>query len=105
MKIIFGKFVKYAFPAIVGGLAYMTYDIVRDSKNYRGIDDIKKEIKEKDPKRYDSLINNNFYSLSYKDWAYEERLMNESLRAESLIHRAYFEGEKMIRDSIQNAEN
>ena len=105
MKITFDKFVKYAFPAILGGLTYMTYDVVKDAKNFRCIDDIQKEIKEQDPKRYDSLINNNFYGHSYEDWAYEERLMNESLKVDSLVKKAYFEGAQMVRDSLKNAEN
>lgn len=105
MKIRFDTIVKYSFPAILGGLTYMTYDVVKDAKNYRCIEDIKNEIKEKDPKRYDSLLSNNFYGHSYEDWAYEEKLMNESLKVDSLVKRAYFEGAQMVRDSIKNSEN
>lgn len=104
MKITFEKFVKYAFPTILGAFTYMTYDIVKDAKNYRSIDDIQKEIQKKDPKRYDSLLNNNFYGRSFEEWVYEEKLMNESIKIDSLVKRAYFEGAQMVRDSIRNAE-
>lgn len=94
-----------AFYALVIGISgYCCYTAHNDIKNYRSIDDIKKEIKEKDPKRYDSLLNSDFYGRSYREWEYEERLMNESLKVDSLVQRAYFEGAQMTKDSIKNTE-
>ena len=87
----------------IGSGCYVGYTIHRDAGNYRSVGDIQKEIKLKDPKRYNSLINNSISSkpIDFEDWRYEERLMNESIKIDSLVKRAYFEGAQMVRDSIK----
>ena len=79
----------------------------KETGNYRSITDIQKEIKLKEPKRYDSLLSNPIDSrpINFEDWRYEERLMNESIKTDSLVKRAYFEGAQMIRDSISKTIN
>ena len=83
---------------------YICYKVTNDDKNYRCLDDIKKEIKLKDPKRYDSLMHDGVYRGSYLNWQYEVNKMNDSIKTDSLMKRAYFEGAQMVRDSIKNAE-
>ena len=41
---------------------------------------------------------------TYKEWQYEVNRMNDSIKADSMARRAYFEGAQMVRDSIKNAE-
>lgn len=99
------KYYNYIlYPAVIGGLVYGIRNIMQDSKNYTGVDDLKIEIARKDPKRYDSLMHDGKPRHSFIDWQYEVDKMNDSLRTDSMIKRAYFEGEQRVRDSIKNKE-
>ncbi len=92
------------FPLAIGLACYGTYNTVKDAKKYKSVDDLKTEIAQKAPNLYDSLKNDNVARLSYKDWEYEVNRMNDSIKADSLAQRAYFEGVQMVRDSIKNTE-
>ena len=91
-------------PITVGLSGLATYTAVKDAKNHKGVSNLKLEIAQKDPKRYDSLMHDGVSRLSYIDWQYEVNKMNDSLRMDSMMKRAYFEGAQMVRDSI-NKEN
>lgn len=84
----------------IGLVSYSMYTSVKDAKKYKGINDLKIEIAQKDLKRYDSLIHDGISRLSYRDWQYEVNKMNDSIRTDSMVKRAYFEGAQMVRDSI-----
>ena len=79
---------------------YVGYTTIKDSKNYKSIYDLQEKIKQIDSNRYDSLIKNTTVRHSYTDWEYELRLMNESIKTDSLVKKAYFEGAQMVRDSL-----
>lgn len=99
------KYIKaIVYPASFAILGYSAYANIKDSKNYKSVDDLKKEIAQKDPKRYDSLMSDGVSRYSYKEWLHEAQKVNDSLKTESKIRRAYFEGAQMVRDSIKNAE-
>ena len=91
-------------PTAVVIAGYTTFTTVKEAKNYKGIEDLKTEIAQKDPKRYDSLAHDGHHRLSFLDWQYEVNKMNDSLKADSMAKRAYFEGAQMVRDSIKNSE-
>lgn len=66
----------------------------------------KKEIQIKDPARYERLVEaDTIHDLLRNDgviWTKEAKEMNDSLRMDSIIQKAYFEGAQMVRDSIAN---
>ena len=92
------------FPAAIALAGYGTYNTIKDAKNYKSVDNLKIEISKKSPKLYDSLMNDGITRLTYKDWQYEVNRMNDSIKSDSMVQRAYFEGVQMVRDSIKNAE-
>ena len=106
MKINFNNIGYLLATLTVGVSGYVGYTMYRDAHNYRSVSDIQKEIRLKDPKRFDSLMSNpiGLKPVDFEDWHYEERLMNEAIKTDSLVKRAYFEGAQMVRDSIKNAE-
>lgn len=70
----------------------------------------KQEILTKDPKRYENAIakepKEDFLHLrkgAY--WSKEYNAMNDSLKNDFIIQRAYFEGAQMVRDSIAGVKN
>ena len=91
-----------ALGAVYSG--YICYKCAGDSKKFKSVDDLKMEIKQKDPKRYDSLMHDDEQRCCFIDWQYEVNRMNDSLRTDSMIKRAYFEGAQMVRDSINKTE-
>ena len=93
------------FPIALALLGYTAYTTIKDSKNYKGVDDLKNEIKQKDSKRYDSLMNDGIGRHSFIDWQYEVNRMNDSLKIDSIAKRAYFEGAQKVRDSIKEINN
>ena len=92
-------------PIAVGLSGFATYTAVKDAKNYKGVNDLKIEIAKKDPKRYDSLLHDGVSRHSFIDWQYEVNKMNDSIKADSLVKRAYFEGAQMVRDSINSIKH
>ena len=80
------------------------YTLTNDAKNYNSTADYQQEIMTKDPKRYNKLINTPISArpMSFNDWKYEAKIMNDSLKYDSLVKKAYFEGAQMVRDSIKN---
>ena len=90
-----------AFPIAIGCLCYGTYNTAKDARNYKGVNDLKTEIAKKAPRLYDSLMNDGVSRASYHDWQYEVNRMNDSIKADSMIQRAYFEGAQMVRDSLK----
>ena len=92
----------YSTIGILSGLVlYLGYNNQKTDKKYEDIFDVKNEILQKDPARYDSLIKTK-QGCSYEIWNYERRIMNDSLKTDSLVKKAYFEGAQMVRDSIKN---
>ena len=104
MKIEMKHLNRVMYPFLATSIGIAIYGTIKDSKNYKDINDLKTEIAQKDPKRYDSLIHDGVQRHSFVDWQYEVNRMNDSLRADSMAKRAYFEGVQMIRDSIKNTE-
>lgn len=92
------------FPAALTCVCYAAYKTVQDVDKYKSVDDLKLEIAQKDPYRYDSLMRDGVQRRSYVDWQYEVNKMNDSIRTESLAKRAYFEGAQMVKDSIKNTD-
>ena len=92
------------FPIAIACAGYGAYKSIKDLKKYKGIDDLKIEIAQKAPKLYDSLKNDNVTRLTYKDWEYEVKRMEDSIKKDSIAKNAYFQGAQMVRDSIKNAE-
>lgn len=73
------------------------------------IEEQKKEIFEKDSIRYKKAIahepSNGFLEIRrFSYWNEEIKNMNDSLRIDSIIKKAYFEGAQMVRDSIAGAK-
>ena len=91
-----------AIAVSMSGIA--TYNAVKDADKFKSVDDLKTEIAQKSPKLYDSLMNDGVQRHSFADWQYEVNRMNDSIRTDSLVKRAYFEGAQMVRDSL-NKEN
>ena len=91
-------------PIAIGLASYATYSAIKDAGKYKGVSDLKLEIAKKDPKRYDSLMHDGVSRHSFIDWQYEVNKMNDSLKLDSMVKRAYFEGAQMVRDSIKKAE-
>jgi hypothetical protein len=91
-------------PVAIGIAGYGTYKTIKDAENYKDVGDLKNEIKQKDPLRYDSLIHDGKHRVSYIDWQYEVNKMNDSIKADSMAKKAYFEGAQMVRDSIKKTE-
>ena len=89
------------FPLAIGFCCYGTYNIVKDAKNYKSVDDLKTEIAKRAPQLYDSLTHDGVSRYSYQDWQYEVNRMNDSIKADSIASRAYFEGAQMVRDSLE----
>ncbi|MCM1003321.1 MAG: hypothetical protein NC408_03150 [Candidatus Gastranaerophilales bacterium] len=67
----------------------------------------KKEVQIKDPARYERLVPadtvHDFFRNDGVFWSQEAKEMNDSLKMDSIIQKAYFEGAQMVRDSIANA--
>ena len=101
MKIEMKYFNRIAYPLLAVSFAYNIYDVVTDSQKYKDTTDLKQEILQKDRKRYDSLMNDGIHRYSFADWQYEVNKVNDSLKADSMIKRAYFEGAQMVRDSLE----
>jgi protein-arginine kinase activator protein McsA len=93
------------FPISAALLGYSTCTAVKDAKNYKGVNELKSEIQQKDPKRYDSLLHDGVSRHSFIDWQYEVNRMNDSLKIDSIAKRAYFEGAQKVRDSIKEINN
>ena len=95
---------KVGVALAFGGMSYAAYNAFQDAKNYKSVSDYKKEILQKDPKRYNLLINKSFGErpFDFKDWQYEAKIMNDSIKTDSLVKKAYFEGAQMVRDSISH---
>ena len=93
------------FPISAALLGYSTCTAVKDAKNYKGVEELKSEIQQKDPKRYDSLLHDGVRRHSFIDWQYEVNRMNDSLKIDSIAKRAYFEGAQKVRDSIKEINN
>ena len=104
MKIEMKHFNYLLYPAAAMGIAFAVVGTMKDAKNYKDVDDLKQEILKKDAKRYDSLMNDGVSRHSFIDWQYEVNKMNDSIKADSMAKRAYFEGAQMVRDSIINAQ-
>lgn len=104
MKIEMKYFNYIIYPAIAIGIGTTLANTIKDAKKFKDIDDLKNEIAQKDPKRYDSLIHDGKYRHSFIEWQYEVNKMNDSLKADSMAKRAYFEGAQMVRDSIKNSK-
>ena len=85
------------FPISAALLGYSTCTAVKDAKNYKGVNELKSEIQQKDPKRYDSLLHDGV--------SHEVNRMNDSLKIDSVAKRAYFEGAQKVRDSIKEINN
>ncbi len=64
-------------------------------------DSAKKEIFMKDPARYERLTTKTV--SGDLNWSKEAIQMNDSLKMDSIIQKAYFEGAQMVRDSIAGA--
>jgi hypothetical protein len=92
-----------ALPLAIGCFCYGSYNTAKDAKNCKSVNEIKTEIAKKSPKLYDSLMNDKVQRLSYQDWQYEFNKMNDSIKADSIAQKAYFEGAQMVRDSIKNS--
>lgn len=105
MKVNWDKVANTVFTALILSTSYAGYVAIRDAKDHKSITDIKTEIRQKDIKRYDSLINHPPIRNSYEDWEYEARIMNDSIKADSMAKKAYFEGAQMVRDSLYKATN
>ncbi len=78
--------------------------IIRSAKNTE--ENSKKEIQIKDPARYERLVaadTTDFFSKEGVSWTAQRKEMEDSLRMDSIIQKAYFEGAQMVRDSIANA--
>lgn len=69
----------------------------------------KKEIQIKDPARYERLVKadtvHDFLRNDGVFWSQEAKEMNDSLKMDSIIQKAYFEGAQMVRDSITGVKN
>ena len=89
------------FPISLALLGYSTCTSIKDAQKYKDVDDLKTEISQKAPNLYDSLKNDNVLRASYQDWQYEVDRMNDSIKTDSMIQRAYFEGAQMVRDSLK----
>ena len=81
---------------------------VKDVIDYNNscIKNISTKIKEKDPERYLNILNNiNDGKLqnSKPNWQKELYIMNDSLKIDSLCKKAYFDGARMVKDSIKAA--
>ena len=97
---------KVTCAGFAAGYMYFAYNIYKDTGNYKSVDDLKKEIKLKDPNRYNAIMQKPPLTrpVTYQDWNYEVEIMNDSLKNAGLIERARFEGEQKVKDSIANAE-
>ena len=87
---------------LLGASAYSTYALIKDAQNYKSKTDLQKEIMQKDPKRYNAILKRPAIArpFHYKEWEYETKIMNDSLKVDSIVKKAYFEGAQMVRDSI-----
>ena len=102
MKVSFKQILNIGVPLLTVGIStFCVYNALRDSKNYENVNDIQNEMKLKNPTWYDSIANKK-HPITYEQWDYERRLMDEAMKTDSLVSRAYFEGAQMVRDSLTN---
>ena len=102
MKVSFKQVLNIGVPLLaVGAAAYCVITALRDSKNYENVYDVQNEMKLKNPAWYDSVATKK-HPITYEQWDYERRLMDEAMKTDSLVSKAYFEGVQMVRDSLIN---
>ena len=89
---------KFMFASFATILGVSAYNIVTDSATFKENHN-KTEIREKDSVRYNRLINDGKWHNG-KYWELEAKKMNDSIKTDSLIKKAYFEGMQAVRDSI-----
>ena len=98
LKITLNKLIITTVPVIAAGLLYTAYNEI---KNSQSISDIKKEMVRKDSLRYNSLINSlssrNFYSIPQQ----ETKIAQDSLKIESTVNKAQYEGSQLIKNSLK----
>lgn len=89
---------------IVGGacICYGTHIQTKED-----LEKVKKEFKAKAPHKFEELDNNYKSRNRYADFSYwyqQSKKLDESLKMDSIIQKAYHEGAQMVRDSIANAK-
>ena len=93
----------------VSMLGICTWGIVKSrSIANQEIQIYKTEIKKHNPQKFESLLNNEKEKVpttrvEYWRSAYES--MQDSIKKEGIIRKAYFEGAQMVRDSINRAKS
>lgn len=93
-----------AATGIITGIviAYNQHNQIKDD-----LVKIKKEIKTKAPQKFEEINNKYKPKNRYADfsfWYQQNKQLDESLKMDSIIQKAYFEGAQMVRDSIANAK-
>ena len=89
---------EFTFTAGFAALVANIYGIATDPATFKENPN-RTEIREKDTARYNKLINDKkWHNGEY--WELEAKKMNDSIKTDSLIKKAYFEGMQAVRDSI-----
>lgn len=89
---------------VVTGCLYGVYEGIGASREQTS--SIQKEMYAKDPERYyKTLEHNKAIGMPHHPFAWNKAYdrMQDSLKMDSIIKKAYFEGAQMVRDSIKNA--
>ena len=97
-------FKNVLYGSILAIVGYSAYDSVKkDIKSDKDfINSSSSEIRQKDPKRYNRIMND-IVSGNSQLWDKELKAMRDSLYIDSIAKTNYAKGAQMVRDSIKNA--